>query len=201
MYSGVCASDLSTWKGHWPRQATLPLIAGHEGAGLVVAIANDTTTDLKVGDRVGVKLVGTTCLSCHNCRAGFEISCAHAQTHGDSIDGTLSQYCVSFTNHLTPIPDNVPLEYAAPILCAGVTVLRALKESSARPGDWVCIAGAGGGLGHLAVQYAKALNLRVIAIDTGKDKEAMVKSYGADVWLDFKDAGNMVERIQAASDG
>ena len=178
-----------------------PLVGGHEGAGRIVAIGDHSSTDLKVGDAVGIKWLATSCLQCEVCREGQEATCAHALTSGYSNDGSFQQYAVSFTNHLTPIPDGIPLEVAAPILCAGVTVYKALKQSNTKAGDYIVIAGAGGGLGHLAVQYAVALNLRVIAIDTGADKEKLVKGYGAATFLDFKEPGNMIDRIKAVSGG
>ena len=99
---------------------------------------------------------------------------------------TVCRYAVSFTRHLTPIPAGLDLAQAAPVLCAGVTVWKAIKQSNTKPGDYILIAGAGGGLGHLAVQYAAAMSLRVIAVDTGADKKALCASYGAEIFLDFK---------------
>lgn len=179
----------------------MPLVPGHEGCGRIVAIGDNSATNLKVGDAVGLKWLATSCLQCELCREGQHATCEHAQTHGCSVDGTLQQFAVSFTNHLTPIPDGVPFELAAPVLCAGLTVYKALKMSNTKPGDYVVIAGAGGGLGHLAVQYAVAMNLRVIAIDTGKEKEELVKGYGADIFLDFKESGDMVARVKEAAGG
>ncbi|GAA5840397.1 hypothetical protein JCM5353_004391, partial [Sporobolomyces roseus] len=105
-----------------------------------------------------------------------------------------------YARHVTPIPDGLPLEQAAPILCAGVTVYRALLNSKARPGQYVAIVGAGGGLGHLAVQYASAMGLRVIAIDTGDDKRKLCASYGADKFVDFKDYSDPEKFIKAIKD-
>ena len=109
---------------------------------------------------------------------------------------------VSYVHHVTPIPDNLDSAGAASLLCAGVTTYTALKRSNTKVGDWIVIPGAGGGLGHLAVQYAKAIGLNVIAIDTGDAKEKLTKSLGASVFIDFKKSGkNLVDDIKKASPG
>lgn len=197
MYSGVCHTDLHAMLGDWPVDNKLPLIGGHEGAGYIVAM-NDDQTDLKVGDNVGIKWIAHSCNKCGFCRQGFEPLCKSAQCSGYTVDGSFQQYAVSYTSQLSPIPDGLSLEDAAPILCAGVTVYKALKESGAKAGEWVVIPGAGGGLGHLAVQYANLMGLRVIAIDTGSEKEQLVKKLGAEKWLDFKTEKDMVKAVQAA---
>jgi len=165
-----------------------------------VAIGDGTLTNLKVGQNVGIKWLADSCLDCENCREGIEATCSQAQCSGYSVDGTFQQYAVSYARHVTPIPDGLPLEQAAPILCAGVTVYRALLNSKARPGQYVAIVGAGGGLGHLAVQYASAMGLRVIAIDTGDDKRKLCASYGADKFVDFKDHSDPEKFIKAIKD-
>lgn len=200
-YSGVCHTDLHALKGDWPAPPKLPLVGGHEGAGRIVAIADNTSTTLKVGDAVGVKWLADSCLNCEVCREGQEATCSHSQTSGYSVDGSFQQYAVSFTRHLTPIPEGLPLEVAAPILCAGVTVWKAIKQSNTKPGDYILIAGAGGGLGHLAVQYAAAMSLRVIAVDSGEEKKKLCASYGAEIFLDFKDSGNFIDRVKEVTGG
>lgn len=195
-YSGVCHTDLHAMLGDWPVPNKLPLIGGHEGAGYIVAI-NDDITDLKVGDQVGIKWIAHSCNRCDFCRQGYEPLCKSAECSGYSVDGSFQQFAVSYTSQLSPIPDALPLDDAAPILCAGVTVYKALKESNAKPGEWVVIPGAGGGLGHLAVQYAALMGLRVIAIDTGSEKEQLVKKLGADAWIDFKTEKDIVKAVQA----
>jgi propanol-preferring alcohol dehydrogenase len=108
---------------------------------------------------------------------------------------------VSYTHHVTPIPANVDSRAAASILCAGVTTYRALKFSGAQHGDWLVISGAGGGLGHLAMQYARVRGLRVIAIDTGAEKKALCEKLGAEVWIDFKETENIASAVHAATGG
>lgn len=128
------------------------------------------------------------------------LDCAAAKLSGYTTDGTFSQYVVSFVHHVTPIPDALDSGGAASLLCAGVTVYKALKVSNTKVGDWVAIPGAGGGLGHLAVQYAKAMGLNVIAIDSGDVKEKLARSLGADAWVDYAKSGmNLVEDIMKPS--
>lgn len=199
VYSGVCHTDLHALHGDWPAHAKLPLVGGHEGSGYVVAFGNNSPdTDLKIGDAVGVKWLADSCLACDNCRGGYESICGKAQNAGFTIDGSFQQYAVAFTKHLTPIPEGLSLEQAAPILCAGVTVWKAIKTAAAKPGDFILISGAGGGLGHLAVQYAAALSLRVIALDTGADKKALTLKLGAESFVDFKDKDAQAQIIAAS---
>ncbi|GAA5996310.1 zinc-dependent alcohol dehydrogenase [Rhodotorula paludigena] len=203
-YTGVCHTDLHAHKGDWPVPPKQPLVGGHEGAGRVLAIGNGTTTTLKEGDAVGIKWLADSCLNCENCREGQEATCPLAETSGYSKDGSFQQYAVSFARHLTPIPEGLPLEIAAPILCAGVTVYKAIKQSNTKPGDFVVISGAGGGLGHLAVQYATAIGLRVVGIDTGADKKKLLASYGADIFVDFKEhSGNgaLIDEVKRVCGG
>ncbi|CAE6382761.1 unnamed protein product [Rhizoctonia solani] len=141
MYSGVCHTDLHTARGEWPVMPPTPLVGGHEGAGFVVAIGAGTQSPIKVGQAVGVKWIGSSCLS-------NEPICADAIKTGLLADGTFQQYVVSYAAHVTPIPASVPLHLAAPILCAGVTVYKAIKQADTLPGDIVVIPGAGGGLGE-----------------------------------------------------
>ncbi|CAE6526402.1 unnamed protein product [Rhizoctonia solani] len=172
MYSGVCHTDLHTARAEWPIMPPAPLVGGHEGAGFIVAIGPGTQSPVKIGQAVGVKWIGSTCLSCEAC---------------NRVDGTFQQYVVSYAAHVTPIPESVPLHLAAPILCAGVTVYKAIKQANTFPGDIVVIPGAGGGLGHLAIQYAiNGFGLRVIAIDTGDNKKELCLKLGAETFIDFK---------------
>ncbi|KAE9346091.1 Alcohol dehydrogenase 1 [Phytophthora fragariae] len=199
-YSGVCHSDLHIWKGDFPLDPKLPCVGGHEGAGYVAAIGDHTRSHLKIGDPVGVKWIANSCLGCEDCRKGYEHTCTEVDQHGFSVDGSFQQWCVSFADHVTPIPQALPLAAAAPILCAGVTVYKALKEIGGVCGDSVVIPGAGGGLGHYACQYARAMGYRVIAIDTGADKRKLIESYGIKDFIDFKD-GNVRDKVLAATGG
>lgn len=181
-YSGVCHTDLHAWKGDWPLQSKKPLVGGHEGAGIVVDkgyLVKDH--DVAIGDRVGVKWLNGSCLICEFCRKADEPLCAEARLSGYTVDGTFQQYCIANAAHVSIIPKHVRLDAVAPILCAGITVYKGLKESGAKPGDMVAIVGAGGGLGSLAVQYSKAMGLRALAIDAGEEKKEACEKLGADV--------------------
>ncbi|KAI0302895.1 GroES-like protein [Multifurca ochricompacta] len=201
--TGVCHTDLHARKGDWPLPSKLPLIGGHEGVGKIVAIgAHTVSSPVNIGDRVGIKWLADSCLQCEQCRKGLEQSCAKAKLSGYTVDGTFSQYVVSYVSHVTPIPPNLSSEEAASFLCAGVTVYRALKYSKTNPGDWVVIPGAGGGLGHLAVQYAtNAFGLRVVAVDTGEEKKKLCLELGAEKWIDFRESKDLVKDIKDAAGG
>jgi propanol-preferring alcohol dehydrogenase len=128
--------------------------------------------------------------------------CPKAQLSGYTVDGTFQQYCIARAAHVARIPKEIPLDGVAPILCAGITVYKGLKESGAKPGETVAIVGAGGGLGSLATQYARAMGLRVIAVDSGEDKKRMcLQQLGAESFIDFSTSKNVVKDVQAATPG
>ncbi|GJE85049.1 zinc-dependent alcohol dehydrogenase [Phanerochaete sordida] len=200
--TGVCHTDLHAAKGDWPIPAKTPLIGGHEGVGIVVAIgAHTQDSPVQLGDRVGIKWLADSCLDCELCRKGLEQSCAKGKYSGFTVDGTFSQYVLSYVRHVTPIPENMDSAEAASILCAGITVYRAIKYSRSNIGDWICLPGAGGGLGHLAVQYAAAMGLRVLAVDTGAQKKELVMKLGAEAWVDFRETKDLVGDIRRATGG
>ncbi|KAJ3868793.1 MAG: chaperonin 10-like protein [Lentinula lateritia] len=200
--SGACHTDLHAALGDWPIPAKTPLIGGHEGVGIIVAIGNNTAhSPVKLGDRVGIKWLADSCLNCEDCRKGREQNCKEAKLSGFTVDGTFQEYVVSFVNHVTPIPDNIPSDEAASVLCAGVTVYRAIKYSQTSPGDWIVLPGAGGGLGHLAVQYARVRGLRVIAVDTGDAKKELCLKLGAEKWIDFMECKDIVAEITSITNG
>ncbi|KIY45012.1 GroES-like protein [Fistulina hepatica ATCC 64428] len=200
--TGVCHTDLHAALGDWPVPPHSPLIGGHEGVGIVVAIGNNTAgSPVKLGDRVGVKWLANSCLNCESCRKGLEQTCEKAELSGYTVDGTFSEYVVSYVNHVTPIPDGFDSFAAASILCAGVTVYRAIKYSQTAPGDWIVLPGAGGGLGHMAVQYAKFMGLRPIAIDTGAEKKKLCLELGAEAWIDFRETKDIVAAVKAITGG
>ncbi|WP_460977764.1 alcohol dehydrogenase AdhP [Spirosoma knui] len=176
---GVCHTDLHAINGDWPVKATLPLIPGHEGVGTVMAVG-EGVTQVKVGDRVGVPWLYTACGHCEHCFSGWETLCEQQQNTGYSVQGSYAEYVLADPNYVGHLPDSLSFEEAAPILCAGVTVYKGLKETEVKPGQWVVISGIGG-LGHLAVQYAKAMGMRVAAVDIQDDKLALAKSVGADL--------------------
>jgi len=198
-YSGVCHTDLHAVNGDWPLDTKLPLVGGHEGAGVVVALGS-LVKDIQIGDLAGVKWINGTCLQCNFCQQADEPLCPHAQLSGYTVDGTFQQYCIGKAAHVARIPKGTKLDAIAPVLCAGITVYKALKESGARPGQTVAIVGAGGGLGSLACQYASAMGLRIIGIDGGAEKEAMCKKLGATKFVDFMTSKNLVGDVKAATE-
>ncbi|KAI6116169.1 chaperonin 10-like protein [Pisolithus sp. B1] len=200
--TGVCHTDLHASRGDWPVTAVTPLIGGHEGVGSIVAIgAHTEDSPVQVGQRVGVKWLANSCLNCEQCRTGLEQCCPQAKFSGLTVDGTFAQYVVSWVQHVTPIPESLDSRAAASVLCAGLTVYRALKYSGARIGNWVVLPGAGGGLGHLAVQYAVTMGMRVVAIDTGAEKKDLCLALGAEKWIDFEETQDIVGAIKEACDG
>jgi propanol-preferring alcohol dehydrogenase len=182
--SGVCHTDLHAAEGDWPVKPAPPFIPGHEGAGLVVALGPGVT-HLKIGDRVGIAWLHSACGHCHYCLAGWETLCPEQKNSGYSIDGTFAQYALAQADYLGRIPSDLSFVDAAPILCAGVTTYKGLKQTNARPGEWVVISGVGG-LGHVAVQYAKAMGLHVAAVDLGPEKMELAARLGAEITIDAK---------------
>ena len=179
---GVCHTDLHAVNGDWPVQATLPLIPGHEGVGTVVAVGAGVS-HVKEGDRVGVPWLFTACGHCQYCLSGWETLCETQQNTGYSVPGSFAEYVLADPNYVGHLPDALSFHEAAPIICAGVTVYKGLKETEVRPGEWVVISGIGG-LGHLAVQYAKAMGMHVAAVDISPDKLTLAQSVGADLVVD-----------------
>ena len=182
--SGVCHTDLHAADGDWPVKPTLPFTPGHEGAGIVVALGQGVT-HLKEGDRVGIAWLHSACGHCEFCLSGWETLCLEQKNSGYSVNGSFAQFALAQADYLGRIPGNLSFVDAAPILCAGVTTYKGLKETGARPGEWVVISGVGG-LGHVAVQYAKAMGLHVAAVDLGPEKMALARTLGAEIAIDAR---------------
>ena len=199
--SGVCHTDLHAASGDWPVKPTLPFIPGHEGVGHVSAVGAGVE-GVKEGDRVGVPWLHTSCGCCKHCISGWETLCGAQQNTGYSVDGGFAEYVLADPRFVGRIPDGLESAAAAPILCAGVTVYKGLKETDTRPGDTVVVSGIGG-LGHLAVQYAKAMGLHVIAVDVAAGKLELARKMGADLVLDAttQDAVAEVQRACGGADG
>lgn len=146
------------------------------------------------------KWLNSSCLSCSFCQTSDEPLCGQAALSGYTVDGTFQQYAVAKAAHVARIHKDIDLAAVSPVLCAGITVYKALKESGARPGQTVAIVGAGGGLGSFAVQYAKAMGLNIIAIDGGDEKKALATKLGASSFVDFQTSKNIVEDVKAATE-
>ncbi|MBV7411592.1 alcohol dehydrogenase AdhP [Dermabacteraceae bacterium P13077] len=183
--SGVCHTDLHAVKGDWPVKPTPPFIPGHEGVGRVEKVG-EGVTDLKVGDLVGNAWLWSACGTCEFCRTGWETLCESQHNGGYSKDGSFGQYMLVDATYCARLPESVDPYEVAPILCAGVTVYKGLKVTDTKPGQWVVISGLGG-LGHIAVQYAKAMGLKVVGVDIAQDKLDLAKKHGADLVVNAKE--------------
>jgi propanol-preferring alcohol dehydrogenase len=194
MASGVCHTDLHAAKGDWPVKPKLPFIPGHEGVGYVAALGPGVTS-LKEGDRVGVPWLHSACGECEYCLTGWETLCPHQQNTGYSVDGGFAEYVLAPAAYVGRIPDRLDFVSAAPILCAGVTTYKGIKETDTRPGQWIVISGIGG-LGHVAVQYAKAMGLHVAAVDIADEKLALARQLGAELTVNAatQDAVAVIQR-------
>lgn len=159
----------------------------------------DLVKDVEIGDHVGIKWLNGSCLECTFCQQADEPLCPKSLLSGYTVDGTFQQYAIAKAAHVARIPPECRLDEVAPVLCAGITVYKGLKESGARPGEFVAIVGAGGGLGSMALQYAKAMGLRTIAIDGGEEKGKSCKELGASAYVDFKSAKDIVADVKAAT--
>jgi propanol-preferring alcohol dehydrogenase len=177
---GVCHSDLHVADGDWTQFASIvkkPLILGHEIVGRVVG-RGSAVQSVQVGERVGVPWLQWTCGQCEFCREGNENLCVRQRITGVMVDGGYAEFAKAPASHVVKIPNNLPSEQAAPLLCAGVTVHRALKQAKVQAGQRLAVFGVGG-LGHLVVQIGRAAGAEVVAIDVAEEKLALAKSLGA----------------------
>lgn len=181
---GVCHTDLHAAEGDWPVKPSPPFIPGHEGVGHVVAIGAGVS-HVREGDRVGVPWLYSACGFCEHCLGGWETLCEQQHNTGYSVNGGFAQYVLANAGYVGHLPKDIGFVEIAPVLCAGVTVYKGLKMTDTRPGDWVVISGIGG-LGHMAVQYAKAMGLNVAAVDVDDDKLALARRLGATVTVNAR---------------
>ncbi|MCS3729885.1 alcohol dehydrogenase AdhP [Bradyrhizobium betae] len=195
---GVCHTDLHAASGDWPVKPVPPFIPGHEVAGIVAALGPGVK-NLKVGDAVGVAWLHDACMSCEYCETGWETLCEHQHNTGYSVNGGFAEYVIASAAFAAKLPATVDFAAIAPILCAGVTTYKGLKETDARPGEWVVISGVGG-LGHVAIQYAKAMGLKVVAVDIAEDKLRLARETGADLAVNALEA-DAVDKVLAATGG
>jgi len=196
---GVCHSDLHVADGDWPQLARIvkkPLILGHEIIGRVIE-RGAAVQSVAIGERVGIPWVQYTCGECEFCHEGNENLCARQRITGVTVDGGYAEYAKAPASHVAKIPDALPSDQAAPLLCAGVTVHRALKQAKIRAGQRLAIFGVGG-LGHLAVQIGRAAGAEVIAIDVSDEKLALAKSLGATRILNAATT-NVVKELRASA--
>jgi propanol-preferring alcohol dehydrogenase len=189
---GICHSDAFVKEGLFPGIA-YPRVPGHEVAGVIDEVGPGVSAWQK-GQRVGVGWHGGHCFKCDSCRAGDYILCKNAKICGISYDGGYQEYMVAEQEALAAIPDELNSAEAAPLLCAGITTYNSLRNSGARGGDVVAVLGIGG-LGHLAVQFARKLGYKTVALSRGKDKEPLAVELGAHYFIDTS-AENPVEALQ-----
>ena len=189
---GICHSDAFVKFGQFPG-LQLPRAPGHEVAGVVDEVGEGVDL-FSPGDRVGVGWHGGHCFECDPCRRGDFINCRNQQVCGISYDGGYQEYMVCPWHAVARIPDGLDAADAAPLLCAGITTFNALRNSGAKPGDVVAVQGVGG-LGHLALQYAKRMGFHTVALSRGKDKEELARKLGAHTYIDAK-SQDEVEELQ-----
>ncbi|MHA6911073.1 alcohol dehydrogenase [Ralstonia pseudosolanacearum] len=190
---GLCGADAGAIEG---REAGLqfPRVPGHEVVGRIVAMGPGTASIWKVGQRVGVGRLGGHCNACEQCRRGQFQLCTNQPVVGSSQDGGYAEMMIARSTGLVSIPDALSAEAAAPILCAGIATFNALRKSGAQAGDLVAIQGIGG-LGHMAIQYARRMGFRVVAVGRGADIADDVRALGAHIYVDTR-VEDPVARLQ-----
>ncbi|KAJ5514886.1 Polyketide synthase enoylreductase [Penicillium fimorum] len=202
-FTGLCSSDIHMMQADLglPPMSTFGVRSpGHEGAGIVVKTGANVK-NFKLGDRAGIKPITDTCGSCALCCGGMETYCKTATHTGVMTSGTYQQYIVSPARYASPIPDGVPDEVAAPIMCSASTMYRSLTESNLHAGSWVVFPGGGGGVGIQGVQLARAMGMRPIVVDTGSSKRELSLRMGAEAFIDFKETEDPVKSVIEIADG
>ncbi|MGH2826928.1 MAG: zinc-dependent alcohol dehydrogenase [Actinomycetota bacterium] len=176
--AGLCHTDIHAAHGDWPVKPKLPLIPGHEGVGIVESLGSGVDS-LREGQRVAIPWLGYACGICEYCTSGWESLCEAQRNTGYSVDGSYAEYVKASAAYVARVPDGVDPFEAAPLTCAGVTTYKAVKMSGARSSDLVAVFGMGG-LGHMAMQYARVAGASVVAVDLFEDKLQVAKDLGAE---------------------
>jgi alcohol dehydrogenase, propanol-preferring len=197
--TGVCHTDLHAADGDWPAKPVPPFIPGHEGAGIVAAVGAGVA-HLKEGDHVGIAWLHDACGCCEHCITGWETLCESQHNSGYSVNGSFAEYAIGSAAYVGRLPADVDFVAMAPILCAGVTTYKGIKETEARPGEWIAISGIGG-LGHVAIQYAKAMGLHVAALDVTEEKLALARSLGVEVTVNARAADAAAQVVKQTGGG
>lgn len=191
---GLCHTDIHAARGDWPAKPSLPIVPGHEGIGIVEALGAGVT-NRTIGERVAIPWLGSACGKCRYCIDGRETLCEAQGNSGYSLDGAFAEYAVASASYVVAVPDGVSAMDAAPLSCAGLTTYKALKVAHIEPTDRVGIFGIGG-LGHLAVQYARIMGGTVVAVDIEEPKLELAKELGAEHLVNAA-TSDPVEAIQA----
>jgi propanol-preferring alcohol dehydrogenase len=200
--ASLCHTDSMVTAGKFPTK--LPCTASHEGTGIVKAVGSKVT-NFKVGDRVMSGLPKNPCGKCYNCKGpdDWHQYCENIEGHiGVFVDGAFAEYHVVDSRSSCHIPDNVSFTSAAPLACAGCTIYRAIIVSEVKEGDWLAIVGAGGGLGHLGIQFAQAKGINLVAIDARDEGLDLCKKAGAEHIFDAREGSEkVVQKVQDLTDG
>lgn len=194
---GICHTDAATVTGMYPG-LTLPRVPGHEVVGRIEALGSGVSR-WKIGQRVGVGLLGGEDGVCEPCRRGDIVNCENPLTLGVNVDGGYAEVMIAEARGIASIPDELTSAEAAPLLCAGVTTYNALRNAGLRGGDLVAVQGIGG-LGHLGLQFARRMGFRTVAIGRGREKEKLAKDLGAHIYIDtaVDDAAAILQRMGGA---
>jgi alcohol dehydrogenase, propanol-preferring len=199
MATGVCHTDLHAANGDWPGRPALPFVPGHEGAGVVAALGSGVT-GLNEGDPVGVAWLHNACGRCEYCMTGWDSLCEAQHNTGYSVNGSFAEYVIGAAPYVGRLPTDPDFAEMAPILCAGVTTYKGIKETEVRPGEWIAISGVGG-LGQLAIQYAKAMGLHVAALDVTEEKLALARASGAELAVNAENPDAAAQVVKQTGGG
>src|SRR6478735_10531488 len=196
--SGLCHTDIHAAHGDWPVKPSPPFVPGHEGVGIVEELGPDVT-EVAIGDRVAMPWLGYACGTCDYCVSGWETLCLEQKNMGYSIDGGFGEYATAYARYVVEVPNGVDPFDAAPLTCAGVTTYKAVKVAGTRSSDLVAVFGVGG-LGHMAIQYAKIAGGRVVAIDLHDDKLELARKLGAEFTVNAakEDPVEAIQRLGGA---
>ncbi|KAJ2903381.1 hypothetical protein MKZ38_009958 [Zalerion maritima] len=201
--SGVCSGDVNPRDGYppAPKVPQRPLVTGHEGVGIVVAVGGNVKA-FKVGDRVGMGWRSEVCRTCGECARGDDNLCQNQKMNGYDSNGTFQEYVTISPASLIAIPfTTTPAARIVPLLCAGGTALAGLRATGVTtPGKWVCVTGAAGGVGALACRYALHMKLKVVAVDSAQ-KATVCEAMGVHAFVDYETADTVVSRINTVTDG
>ena len=190
---GVCHTDIHAAHGDWPVKPSPPFVPGHEGVGVVEALG-ENAGPRRIGERVAIPWLGSACGSCSYCVSGWETLCESQANSGYSVDGAYAEYAVADGRYVVPVPEGVSPLDAAPLTCAGVTTFKAIKVARVAPAERVAIFGVGG-LGHLAVQYARIAGGLVAGVDVEPEKLALARELGAELTVNAREQ-DPVEEIR-----
>jgi alcohol dehydrogenase, propanol-preferring len=196
---GLCHTDIHAARGEWPVKPSPPFIPGHEGVGVIERLGAGELYGLEVGMRVALPWLGYACGVCRYCNSGRETLCPHQLNTGYALDGSFAEYALGYARHVVRVPDGVTSADASPLTCAGVTTYKAVKVSGARSSSLVAVFGAGG-LGHLAIQYARITGASVVAVDVNPARLETALEIGAEHVVNptEEDAAAAIQRLGGA---